>query len=286
MPTQQAEDGRWDHTFRQSWLKQFEHCPEYARRDYAGEFEFVDSSDTAPGTAVHAVIEACLEAVIAYGHAYSLDVCIDLFNDELDELVENPNFQWTKVKTDAPLRKRGAVMLTNWHSKVLPSLDPKATEISFGPLVLHQDDERIIRVGGTIDYLDHQLGLVDWKTGTRPYERWEYQRWAVQPTVYTWAGHEEQLILPTSVPFEGPGQPEYTFTYYILLPDGEVQVLPITRTPDDWTWLKRKAVGIAKLIELGLDEWPMNDGGWWCSPKWCGAWDDCKGAAYPNGWKQ
>lgn len=280
MPSERGEDGRWVHDFRQSWLAQFEKCAEYARRDYAGEFEFIDSSDTAPGTAVHAVIEACLEAVISYGDPYSLDVCIELFHDELDELLENPQFMWTKVKTDKPLRKRGEIMLANWHRQVLPTLQPKATEVTFGPLVLHEDDQRVIRSKGTIDYLDAKRGLVDWKTGTRPYERWEKQRWAIQPTMYTWAGHQEGLIVPND---DG----EYTFTYYVLLPDGEVQVLPITRTPADWLWMQRKCVSAAKLIELELDQWPMNDGGWWCSPKWCGAWETCKGAAYAeHDWKQ
>ena len=36
-----------------------------------------------------------------------------------------------------------------------------------------------------VDRPDGRVGIVDWKTSTRPYERWEKERFAIQPLAYS-----------------------------------------------------------------------------------------------------
>ena len=66
-----------------------------------------------------------------------------------------------------------------------------ALEQSFEvPFLLNRSGGRIwaVNLAGTMDLLDFQENrVVDWKSGGREYQRWEKQRWALQPTVYTYA---------------------------------------------------------------------------------------------------
>lgn len=276
--SEKQADGRWHHTFHQSWLGGFEKCAEYARRDYAGEFPREETSDTARGTAVHAAIEACLQDVIDGAGDWHVDDMVDFAQAEMTTLLADPTFRWTKIKTEDTIRKQVDLSVRSWYRAVLPTLSPLHTELKFGPLVMWEDDERTIIGEGTIDYVDAHKGLIDWKTGSREYERWERQRWAIQPTFYTWAYH--------GIPDDG-GTAEFPFSYYVMLPSGEIQVLTVTRTAADWAWLARKALNAARMIEAELDEWPLNDASWFCSPRWCEAWKDCKGSHYQKvEWKQ
>lgn len=273
--TEIGADGRYVHTFRQSWLKTADTCLQRARLEWAGEFERWETDAASMGTAIHAAIEASLTDLRDYGCPLTIEDAIEVAQATFSELMALPNFRWVQV-TEPTARKDIAAAVRAWHERVLPDLEPLHMELNFGPLVLHEDDQRVIQLTGSIDYVDMALGLVDWKTANRRYERWEYQRWAIQPTVYTWAA--SQLgIYGGEMPADG-----HPFTYFVFLKGGDrgdVQQLTVTRTPADWGWLKRKCFSLAILHEAGLPEWPRNDNHALCSERWCPAWSICKGAA-------
>jgi hypothetical protein len=76
----------------------------------------------------------------------------------------------------------------------------------------------------------------------------------------------------------------YRFNFVLLRPNGKVEWVPVHRGQADFAWLLKKVLHLAYLQECELEEWPLNDQGWWCSPKWCGKWDQCKGAIVKTGW--
>lgn len=131
-----------------------------------------------------------------------------------------------------------------------------------------------VRLAGTADVLDrHGNRLIDWKTASRKYERWEKQRWAVQPTVYTYAAG----VLGEIEPFaEG-----YRFDYrifnrkYLNDPPQEVTVW---RSQGQWSWLVEQVTRMVKMVESNLDEWPVRDDHALCGEKWCPVWAQCKGS--------
>jgi hypothetical protein len=115
--------------------------------------------------------------------------------------------------------------------------------------------------------------IKDWKSSSRgPYQPWEYKRWALQPTVYSWALAQA----------DGYSSCKPEFEYVVMFsptkraPEG-VQRFSVERGPEHYEWLKTKCTDIAQLIEVGLDSWPKNDNHALCSEKWCPAWDNCKG---------
>ena len=151
-------------------------------------------------------------------------------------------------------------------------------ELSFH-VPLYSNEHRDVFLSGTAALLDLSKDtphVIHWKTsGGGPYREWEHKRWAIQPTVYTFAASYETGI--TDDP---------TFEYVVMHPKG-VQRLPVVRTPQHWDWLAQKCDAVAKIIEAELDEWPKNDSHALCAPTWCGFWSSCKGASLgADPWQQ
>jgi hypothetical protein len=107
---------------------------------------------------------------------------------------------------------------------------------------------------------------------------WEKERWAIQPTVYTYALHHLGYL-------EGDGP--WPFTYFAFAKDGrnyELQELTVYRHQGDFAWLIDKCLSHAQLVEAQLTTWPKNDNHALCSPTWCPAWSVCKGRFYTEDW--
>ena len=118
-----------------------------------------------------------------------------------------------------------------------------------------------VELTGTIDCVDEGGFVWDWKTAARSYAAtaWEYQRWAIQPTVYCFA---TDLNL---------------FQYGVLVHNGDAEIVTVERDVPHFQFLAHQIDRIVDLIEADLPHWPLNDQGWWCSERWCAAWADCKG---------
>lgn len=271
-----GDDGRWNHVVRQSWLSEADNCAERARFSFARPELFEQDNDAAVvGTAAHTAIEACLTDY-RDGMALDCDATVEVFERAYREIAELPTFRRVKWTTDRGPLQFGAVCVRNWWNEVLPTLPPDShLEMGFD-LPLYEDDQRVIRATGTIDHChpDHPDLLApmrDWKTSGRgEYTEWEYRRWAIQPTVYTWAGVEMGVL--------DPDRPVHDFEYVVLGGHG-VQRFTVQRHAGDWDWMKRKALALCELIEADLKHWPLNDAHALCSEKWCGAWSECKGAS-------
>lgn len=249
---------KFEHSFRQSWLNTAATCPERARRELTKTIPNSETDAAAVGTAVHAGIEEFLRSGCSYRDA------VDIASERFAEIEQHPDFVWTKYSHRVA---HGLIetFLGHWWG-IREQFQPLEIEHQFDVL-LHEDDERIIRLTGTIDLIDKRLGLIDWKTSGRgAYDTWEYDRWAVQPTVYSWALY-------------GGSDQKHPFTYCVMHKEG-VQQFTVWRDASDWNWLRQRAIGYARLIEAGLPEWPLHDNHALCSAKWCPAWLLCKGAHF------
>lgn len=256
------------HQIRQSTIKTLDMCSERARSELAGEMPEQETDAACAGTAVHAGIEASLDSVLHSGEPLSLATTNEVAQWEFSGLMTAPSFTWVKYD-EAKCRDGIYNCIATWYNDVLPGLKPKAVEQHFSGLTIHEDDKRVINLSGTVDLVDESGVTIDWKTASREYKRWEKQRWDIQATQYTWAMKELGLISPV-----GP----WDFEFVVMTLDGGLQRVPITRHEGDHEWLKKRCIAMAELIEADLSIWPLNDNGWWCSSKWCGKWDQCKGA--------
>lgn len=299
-------DGRLRFRFRQSWVNTYMDCPEKARRLAWGDVPRVENDAASLGTALHYAIEDAIDLMMEDGIVVDVDGMIELFNVNWDRMQENivekidGELQWTARSPEQEIQwvKRthksatvyGQRCAARFAEHTLHVLDPFATEVPF-KVTIYEDEQMVIEITGTIDYLDQSLGLTDWKTASRRYQPWEYRRWAVQPTFYTLGLRElvqtgelrapEQWHMPHPT-YTGPTD---TFLYAVYDDNGTKagppQLVQVTRDP---TWdahlvdvLKPIADQVRLTNEGHLEGWPKRDQHALCSPKWCPAWDTCKG---------
>lgn len=279
--------GRIKHSFRQSTLGDLDICAERGRRVMTATMPPDNKDASSVGTAVHAAIEYGLEAVKRGESAPPLAELVSVGLHEWEELQEAPGFERVKFKAEGRAEAFIANAIGRWRSSVALELRPIAIEETFKDVLIYRDNVRDIVLSGTIDLIDERWGCVDWKTSSdeRRYQEgyggqaWEKKRWAIQPTVYTYAAHKLGFL---------SDQEQHPFTYFVfvVMPHNQValQDLTVYRHKGDWAWLRQKVLGLAKLVEAELDEWPKNDNHALCSGTWCPAWDDCKGSNYQAGW--
>lgn len=275
---EKTEDGRILHRFRQSTVGTLEQCLEKGRLQITNQLPRIESDATAVGTSVHEGIEVCLQDLRDEGSPANLDVIQEIAHQAFDELSAAENFQWKQLSSDDEAYAAIDRCLAGWYEEILPRLNPVAMEIPFENVVVYEDDNRVITIEGTMDYLDRVYGVGDWKTGNQKYKAWEKDRWNIQATVYLYAALKLGLIEGT----------EFPFTFYVMLKKGPdlTQQVKITRNFADFSWLSMKLKSYALLFESRITEWPRNDTSALCSPKWCEAWTECKGHAfaYPDAW--
>jgi hypothetical protein len=248
------------YVFSQSWLGTYFNCPEQARLEMVGEMPRIESDATAMGSACHSGIELVLGGgTISDG----LAAC----HAKFEELEALPEFNWVQVKTRDTAQRMITKLFTSWVDHILPQLPAvDAVELKFqlplGPRMW---------LKGAIDCVDEHGTVWDWKTAGRPYEPWEKERWAIQPTAYTQA----VANLGTYEPRDN-----WEFTYAVMLKSGRdpVQLVNVTRHQGHWDWLAKQCQSIVALIEADLPVWPLRDQHVLCSAKFCSVWAQCKGA--------
>lgn len=256
MPSIQLPDGRYQHTFSASWISNFAQCPEQARQRYYKLTPYKASDYTALGSALHKAFEVTLQAKIdgdSLSHADAFDVALKT----AEQIIAEPGFEFKKW-TPESLETQILQHLQTFFNEIVPIAQPLAVEKPFD-LPLYEDSMRMIHIRGFIDYIDAELGVVDWKTSGQHYKQWEKERYEKQPTVYAWAENTDAMRYVVFVHGKSPQ------TFEVKRNDGHIE------------WFKRQSLAAARLIEANLSIWPMVDSGWHCSPKWCDAWATCRG---------
>lgn len=273
-----SPDGRVIHRFRQSWLNSYWNCPERARREAFGLVERTENDAASVGTAFHHAAEQSVNYLGNDGIILGIgDVC-ELFDDEWNKMCDELDIRWVKRKR-LGATAYGRKISARWAEHVLPTLEPFATEVPFGPIVIHEDAERIIQITGSIDYVDQRIGLVDWKSASRAYTEWEYQRWATQPTFYDLGFRHrvaEGLTGFGGAEYHGPSG-QWNYCVMPDRPDPMPQWVPVQRGPQWDGWLVEQLLDLSYQLEADLPSWPKRDQHALCSPKWCPSWGDCKG---------
>lgn len=250
-----------DYVFHQSWLQTFAHCPEQARDLYGKPHSDDHTDSTALGTAVHAAIEwALTEKIESNGY------CPDVYEMQDVALHELSTMTWTYTKyRPSKVQELVAAACETWSREIEPMVDPIGCEVKFRKL-LHECDEYTIHLEGSMDCVAED-GVWDWKTAGRPYEEWEYQRWAVQPSAYCFAADVSE------------------FTYGVMIHGKGAQVFPVWRTAEHTNWLIEQAKVAVSYLRADMPRWQLNDSGWWCSDKWCPLFAECKGSHVPADWQ-
>lgn len=260
------------HKFRQSFLNQFNKCPEAARRSHLGMGKDRNTSDLVRGNAVHGAIET-------YGFAWQegyeaeLEEILQWGKEEFANFSSEDNIEWRQPfeKTEAQVQKNIEV----WHEEVLPLLrKPISIEEKFN-LLFYEDDQRQIYLTGTPDWVqlseDGQVEIVDWKNPkAEPRDLWIEDRSNLQAAVYSWALSAESFTLywlhwnQSKYRDTGKDKPNYT-------------VRRIPRHIENEPALQELVISAAISLEANLPALPQQWDSWFCSPQWCPHWSECRG---------
>lgn len=246
-----------------------EGCPEQVRRLMLEPELDYETDAAAVGTAVHAGIEVAIGEWQRSGEHLEVDWMINSALLQWESSIQD-GLVW--VKYDEKQAERLVVeACKKWHGEIYPTIKPAHTELTFKGIKLYEDDEREILLNGTIDYVDAKGWIGDWKTAGRKYEAWEKERWNIQSTTYLFAADQLGLL---------PERDGWNFVFIVMIHGKpEIQRVRVRRTRAHFDWLRQQALQFAQQIEQGLDRtWQLRDSGWWCGPRWCPVWDNCKGA--------
>lgn len=265
----------------QSDIKDWMSCGHQAflKKQITGRFE---TDAATAGTVLHKVIETEIDEgpffteqeCIAYGLEYFLELLGGYDRD-------GSTYSRSSFATDLKAVKVIERLIRTWYRS-----DDRAELCAMESGLLPEWDFDVplgLRVNGRDVYLQGQSDLVvvdhkviDWKTASQSYKRWEKQRWDVQPTVYTYAAAYEGLITPNKFG-------EFEFEYHVFDTKGSTigppDIIKVQRSPHNWDWLKVQITNMLGVMEAAPNgPWPMDDTHVLCSPKWCPVWHLCKGA--------
>lgn len=267
-----AEDGKvW---VRQSWLNDVMICPERSRLAVTMPEWRQGSDATHIGTSVHSGIEHILTGGTikeSYGVA----------QDKLAELVETEPFKINSTNGVEHMKEFVTIMMGTFENEVLQHVTLGGqVEAKFGVKLfdlpedtsLPFDAQPQVWLGGTMDYVDPNGVVWDWKTAGRKYSQGEKQRQSIQATAYSYASVEMGWA---------PGYP-VRFNYGVMTRATKSvgQIVPVLRTQSHVDWFKHQVQSVVQpFVKLGLDTpWMANDQHGLCSEKWCTYWSVCKGS--------
>lgn len=249
---------------RQSWLNDVALCPERSRLKLVYPQMSGATDATIMGTAVHYGIENVLTGEIPVVDA------IPCALDKFAELLAEPHKKTTLAadKYDDHIRS----MMTAFTEGILP-------EVQLGGMVEHKfkypmgimAGDYAIWAEGTMDYVQPDGTVWDWKTASRVYNARDKQSTSIQATVYAGAVFNEGL---TDYPCE--------FRYGVMVRQDKpkAQIVALHRNENHMRWLQRMTVSAVQMrFTYGEDNpWLMNDTSALCSQIWCPYWSMCKGA--------
>lgn len=259
---------RFDYTrgivyVRQSWLNDLIICPERARFKLAKPEMSGASDATIMGTALHYGIEQVL------GGANPTDMA-DIALQHWTELKEQP-YKQTNLDPE-----KGEQHIISMAKAFTDDIMP---EVQFGGDVEYKFSFPLgMTVGdwgvwceGTMDYVQPNGVIWDWKTASRSYYAKEKQSQSVQATVYAAALVQQ---LKTGYPVD--------FRYGVMVRQDKPksQIVYLERTAEHQRWLMHTVKpAILMALRIGVMEgpWIMNDTSALCSDKWCPYWSLCKG---------
>jgi hypothetical protein len=255
-------------TLHQSWLNNWLICEARAMYVHTGIVTDSDTEATILGTALHYGIEVDLRD----NHADPHKAAVELFT----RLATTTKVRW--VKNDmGECRDMLEHMWRAWaHSSLRRQLKAVTNahhelkfDLPFHAFSVHELTVEI-RLAGMIDYIAPPV-IYDWKTAGQAYKQWEKQRWAIQPTAYSWAAVQLGLA-------EYPVKFRYG-TFSKKKTKSELEIIEVERTEAHASWLRDMIVPIVTRLLAPQDPrlWVRNDQHALCSSKYCPAWDKCKG---------
>ncbi len=196
--------------------------------------------------------------------------------DQIHLLAERDGFSLTDVTTPEGVKAMAReiieayrLWLVQWWAKQHTFLKPLAIEQRFLRPLGTLPNGRAVWVHGTPDVLI-QSGMIDWKTAGRGWQPGKGEGRIQSPT-YLWLAEEVRGVLEglaDYVVYNRQAQQWMTWT----VPVGQPQIDAALHT----LWQYAMAIDTGSYVPTPASPSGRPGRGWWCQPKFCGAWNGCK----------
>lgn len=246
--------------YNQSELKAYLKCGKMWEFRYLKGIKTPPSAALTLGSSVDTAVTANLSQKIESGLDLRTDDVLDVYSDDFER--RKVETEW--MEEDPGHQKDvGAQLVRLHHQLVAPTIQPETVQEQF---TLETDAGYDLH--GTMDLTEQGGFVVDTKTSRTVYAEDAVAK-NFQATLYDFAYESlrrkpakgfrfDVLIKPTAK--KGP-----------TLQQVEAKV-----TAADRSWLFDGIKQVHKAIQAGV-ALPAPEGSWYCSKKWCGYWDQCKG---------
>jgi hypothetical protein len=247
--------------YSQSELKTFLQCGKRWEFRYLKNLKIPPSAALTVGSAVDTAVSRNLAQKIQSGRDLAADEVLGEFSDDFER--RRAETEWAE-EDPGKQKDLGARLVALHHARAAPRIDPATVQERF---LLRTD--RGYDLEGVMDLTEKSGVIADTKTSRVPYGPEALEK-NLQPALYDFAYEQTR------------GKPATGFRFDVLVKGGsrkapELQRIEGRLTPEDRDWLFENADRVHKAITAGV-ALPASEGSWYCSKKWCGYWEQCKGS--------
>lgn len=181
-----------------------------------------------------------------------------------DWKIKAPDTEWDpEEKGEGEQKDMGLQLLKLYVDQVGPTIQPLTIQETF-----EIQTDAGYDLGGTIDLTEKDFTVRDLKTSKTKYDEDAVTR-SLQAAMYDFAFQALHEVPSSGFVFDVMVKPT-------ARKPAEYQEVRGKVTDDDRQWLFNTVENVHKAITAGVAA-PAADGAWWCAPKWCPFWSQCKG---------
>jgi len=247
--------------YHQSHLQTFLKCGKQYEFRYIKGLVIPPRAALTVGKTVDRAVNANMISKIV-GKPATLEEVLAVTSDEFDKEITSTVLEEDEQPGEL---KDQAIQLSQLHFKhVAPTIEPVTVQEEF---VIEMEGG--YDVGGTMDLTDKDGLIRDTKTAARQNASGYTVSRAFQPAMYDFAYEAIRGERAKGFVFDVLKKPTKRIAAEYERHDGKVE-------EDDRNWLFDSIDAVHKAIQAGV-ALPAPEGSWYCSPKWCGYWNICKG---------
>lgn len=236
-----------------SQLDMWQRCPKQWEYRYVHGLKIPPSGALVEGRCYHEALEQNFRQKITSGEDLPLDHCLDMFSTAWDAtLLEEELVVWENLDPEA-IKDEGIGLVREYMVSVSPIVQPEKVEEAY---VSEVAGVRFVRV---IDLVDILGVVVDHKTSGRSYTQNDVDK-SLEASASAFALNRpiifyNHVAIKTRIP--------------------KIQLIKTYRTQADIDWWTDMAARIILQMKSGIA--PPRPTGWWCSPRFCGYYERCRG---------
>ena len=247
-----------------SQLSMWQKCPRQWEYAYVEKIKTPPSGPLIEGSCYHGVLEENFKQKITSKEDIPVEMCLDIFSDMWErEILSSGDVDWGNSNPGA-IKDQGCDLIDAYMRSTAPSVQPIEVERMYSS-----------RVGATefvcrVDLIDTMKKVIDHKTSSR---------------AYTQDGIDKDIQAGATA-FVLNRPIIYRNHVAIKQKSPRIQILETARLWPDIRWWLDMATGILEQMMTGIAPprpyTARSDDGWYCSERFCGYFEMCRGELTKN----